>query len=92
MNLTIALLIWLSFGVVAGVVAWAVTRRPHPFGAVTPVMLGVVGSVVGGMIGWVLPFGGPLHPASWVLSVAGAIAAVTLFMYADRKERESTKH
>jgi uncharacterized membrane protein YeaQ/YmgE (transglycosylase-associated protein family) len=65
---------WIIFGLIAGTIA----RFLHPgydrMGLVGTIILGVLGSVVGGGIAYLLRLGTtPYEPAGWILSVLGAI-------------------
>jgi uncharacterized membrane protein YeaQ/YmgE (transglycosylase-associated protein family) len=72
---------WAVFGLVVGAVARLIWPGRQPIGCLTTMVLGVSGSMVGGMITYALT-GGPerqYHPASWVMSIIGAI--VVLWIY-----------
>jgi uncharacterized membrane protein YeaQ/YmgE (transglycosylase-associated protein family) len=77
----VELLSWAGFGLVVGAIArffWP-GRKPH--GCLTTILLGISGSVVGGMITYALTSspGRDYHPASWLMSILGAI--VVLWIY-----------
>jgi uncharacterized membrane protein YeaQ/YmgE (transglycosylase-associated protein family) len=66
---------WMLFGLVAG----AVARFLHPgydrMGMVGTIILGILGSLVGGGIAYMLRLGtSPYEPAGWIMSILGAIA------------------
>jgi len=72
---------WAVFGLVVGAIARLIWPGRQPIGCLTTMLLGVAGSVVGGMITYALT-GGPerqYHPESWVMSIIGAI--VVLWIY-----------
>ena len=72
---------WAIFGLVVGAVARLIWPGRQSIGCLTTIFLGVAGSMVGGMITYALT-GGPgreYHPASWVMSIIGAI--VVLWIY-----------
>jgi uncharacterized membrane protein YeaQ/YmgE (transglycosylase-associated protein family) len=65
---------WMLFGLIAG----AIARFLHPgydrMGMAGTVMLGVLGSLVGGGLAYVLRLGiSPYQPGGWIMSVLGAI-------------------
>ena len=70
-----AIIGWIVFGVIVGAIARLVMPGRHHFGIVMTIILGIVGSFVGGMIAWLFT-GGPdraYSPAGWILSIIGAI-------------------
>lgn len=76
-----SILIWAFFGLVVGAIARFIWPGRQPVGCLTTIVLGVAGSMVGGMITYAL-IGGPgreYHPAGWVMSIIGAI--VVLWIY-----------
>lgn len=65
---------WMLFGLVAG----AIARFLHPgyerMGILGTIILGVLGSMLGGGIAYMLRLGtSPYEPAGWIMSVLGAI-------------------
>jgi len=79
---------WMVFGLVAGLIA----RMLHPgndaMGWVATILLGVVGSLVGGGIAWAFHLGtSPYSPAGWILSIIGAIVMLSLGFFGTRSRR-----
>ncbi len=69
-------------GFFAGLIARAVYPGANPMGLVTTALLGIVGSVIGGLIArmiWKHEAGQKFHPGGFVLSVVGAM--VVLFLW-----------
>jgi len=69
-----AILGWMLFGLIAG----AVARFLHPgydgMGMTGTIILGIVGSVVGGALAFMLRLGtSPYQPGGWIMSILGAI-------------------
>ncbi len=67
---------WIVFGLLAGLVARAVTPGRHGIGCVGTLAVGVIGALIGGFLGEAvfeeeIDFGWDLKP--FLLSVAGAI-------------------
>jgi uncharacterized membrane protein YeaQ/YmgE (transglycosylase-associated protein family) len=65
---------WVLFGLVAG----AIARFLHPgydrMGLLGTIILGILGSLLGGVIAYMLRLGTmPYSPAGWVMSIIGAI-------------------
>jgi uncharacterized membrane protein YeaQ/YmgE (transglycosylase-associated protein family) len=74
-------LIWLGFGIVAGLLARALVPGRHPVGAVTTLVIGVAGSAVGLLgLGYVLG-GRPINPISPVGLLAAAAGAFVILVF-----------
>jgi len=70
-------------GLVAGYVARAVVPGPDPMGIGATLVLGIVGSVIGGFLGWLL-FGkdasdGALQVSGLLGSIIGAVIALLVY-------------
>ncbi len=78
---------WAIFGLMVGAIARFIWPGDQPLGCLSTMLLGVAGSVVGGMITYALN-GGPGHyrPASWIMSILGAI--VVLWIYGATTSRD----
>ena len=77
------ILILLLFGLVAGFVARALVPGPDAMGVGGTILLGIVGSFIGGFLGYVL-FGadvqeGVLQPSGLVGSIIGAVVALLAY-------------
>jgi uncharacterized membrane protein YeaQ/YmgE (transglycosylase-associated protein family) len=71
-----AIIGWIVFGLIAGIIAKAIMPGRDPGGAIVTILLGIAGSVVGGFIGRALFYHGDNGPGmimSMVLAVVGAI-------------------
>ena len=75
------ILTWALFGLVVGAIAKFFWVGRQPAGCLTTILLGVAGSIVGGMITYGLTGGpdGEYRPAGWVMSILGAI--IVLWIY-----------
>jgi uncharacterized membrane protein YeaQ/YmgE (transglycosylase-associated protein family) len=76
-------------GAIAGFLARLVVPGPDPMGVVATVVLGIVGSFIGGFLGYVL-FGkdagaGALQPSGLVGSIIGAVIALLIYRAATRR-------
>ncbi len=76
-------------GLIAGALARLVVPGPDPIGIGGTILLGIVGSFVGGFLGYVL-FGkdlteGALQPSGLVGSVIGAVIALLIYRAAVRR-------
>ena len=76
-------------GAIAGFIARALVPGKDPMGIGATILLGVVGSFIGGFLGWAL-FGkdmseGALQPAGIIGSIIGAIIALLVYRAATRR-------
>ena len=73
----------LVIGVIAGFLARALVPGPDPMSVGATILLGIVGSFIGGFLGYVL-FGedfdeGAFQPAGFIGSVIGAVIALLIY-------------
>ncbi len=81
--MVIFLLTLLIVGLVAGFVARALVPGDDPMGVGGTILLGVVGSFVGGFLGWLI-FGndlaeGAFQPSGLIGSVVGAVVCLLVY-------------
>ena len=74
-----AVLGWIVFGLVVGIVAKLLMPGKDPGGFIVTMLLGVVGAMIGGFLGRAFGFYGPNQAAGFLMSVVGAI--LVLFVY-----------
>jgi uncharacterized membrane protein YeaQ/YmgE (transglycosylase-associated protein family) len=84
----------LVIGLVAGFIARALVPGPDPLGVGATIVLGIVGSFIGGFIGWAL-FGkdfdeGALQPSGIIGSIVGSVIA--LVIYRATSSRSGNRH
>jgi len=74
---------WLALGMVAGYLGRLLVPGPDPLSFVGTVVLGIVGSFVGGFLGWAVlgkdPHEGALQPSGVFGSIIGAVVALVLY-------------
>ncbi|HKU74716.1 MAG TPA: GlsB/YeaQ/YmgE family stress response membrane protein [Pyrinomonadaceae bacterium] len=86
----IAIIGWIIFGLIAGLIAKAIMPGRDPGGAIITILLGIAGAIIGGFIGQALfGYGRPVNDTgdlsqpgflmSLVLSVFGAIVLLALY-------------
>lgn len=75
----LAILGWIIFGLIVGVIAKLVMPGKDPGGLIVTILLGIVGALVGGFIGRALGFYQPGQPAGYLMAIVGAI--LILFIY-----------
>jgi uncharacterized membrane protein YeaQ/YmgE (transglycosylase-associated protein family) len=70
---------WLLFGLVVGAIARLLYPGRQAMGIFATMALGVVGSLLGGLVSWGI-FGGegdrPFDGAGWIMSIIGALVVV----------------
>jgi uncharacterized membrane protein YeaQ/YmgE (transglycosylase-associated protein family) len=80
-----AVLGWIVFGLVVGIVAKLLMPGRDPGGIVITMLLGIIGAVVGGFIGRAMGFYGPNQAAGFLVSVVGAIVLLVLYRVVARR-------
>ena len=83
MELIWFIIVTLVFGLIAGAIARLLVPGRDPMGLLGTAVLGIVGSFVGGFLGYIL-FGrdaadGALQPAQWLGSIIGAVIALLVY-------------
>jgi uncharacterized membrane protein YeaQ/YmgE (transglycosylase-associated protein family) len=86
---------WAVFGLVVGAIARFLYPGRQPMGIMMTMVLGIVGSLLGGFVSWMLGFDpqdGPFQGAGWIMSIIGALIVVWsgLFM-ASRTDVPTTR-
>ena len=72
---------WLIIGLIAGALARLVMPGRDPMGIIATILLGIVGSIVGGLVSWAI-WGADtegFRPAGIILSILGAILVLWLW-------------
>jgi uncharacterized membrane protein YeaQ/YmgE (transglycosylase-associated protein family) len=70
---------WIVFGALVGGLARLFMPGRDPIGCVMTIVLGVVGSVVGGFLLGLIITGRGTDPAGWVGSILGALLVLWLY-------------
>ena len=83
------LLSWVVFGLIAGAIAKFLTPGRDPGGCIITIIVGIVGSVLGGMIATWLGYGGisGFDFRSFVIAVLGAILLLFLWRMISGRRR-----
>lgn len=74
-----AILSWIVFGLVIGIIAKLLMPGKDPGGFIITILLGIAGALVGGFIGRAMGFYGPGQSAGWLMSILGAIILLALY-------------
>ena len=83
MDLT-AIVTWIVFGAIVGIIARFVMPGRDPMGWVGTIVLGIIGSFVGGFLAQLLFAGNASLPpptAGWIGSVIGALIVLAIYRY-----------
>ncbi|RSM57226.1 GlsB/YeaQ/YmgE family stress response membrane protein [Amycolatopsis sp. WAC 01376] len=71
---------WILFGLIAGFIARALVPGKDDIGVLRTIVLGIIGSVVGGLLFGLLTVGlRGFQPAGWIGSVIGAIIVLVIY-------------
>jgi uncharacterized membrane protein YeaQ/YmgE (transglycosylase-associated protein family) len=78
-----AFLGWCLFGLVVGAIARFVLPGRQSMGIIMTIILGVLGSFVGGFLGSLFEAGDPgvLQPSGWIGSIIGALLLLIGYSY-----------
>lgn len=81
----------LLIGLIAGFIARALVPGRDPMGLLGTILLGIVGSFIGGFLGWAI-FGkdfdeGALQPSGIIGSIVGAVIALLIFRATQSRHR-----
>lgn len=88
MELLWAIIGWCLFGLVAGAIARFLVPGRQPMGIILTMCLGIVGSLIGGFISYILMGGSrPFEPAHWIMSIVGAVILLGLYLAVSRRQR-----
>jgi uncharacterized membrane protein YeaQ/YmgE (transglycosylase-associated protein family) len=81
----IAILSWIVFGLVVGIIAKLLMPGDDPGGFIVTVLLGIAGAVVGGFLARTLGFYGPNEAAGYLMSIVGAIVLLAVYRMVTRR-------
>ncbi|MGH3621862.1 MAG: GlsB/YeaQ/YmgE family stress response membrane protein [Sciscionella sp.] len=71
---------WILFGLIAGFIARALVPGKDDIGLLRTIVLGIVGSIVGGIIFGLLTVGlRGFQPAGWIGSIIGAVIVLVIY-------------
>ena len=79
-----AILSWIVFGLVVGIIAKLLMPCIDPGGFIVTFLLGIAGALIGGFLGRAMGFYGPGQSAGWIVSILGAIILLALYRVAVR--------
>jgi uncharacterized membrane protein YeaQ/YmgE (transglycosylase-associated protein family) len=79
------ILLWIVFGLIVGAVAKLIMPGRDSGGIIVTILLGIVGSLLGGWLGQALGMYGPGEPTGFVMAVIGAIVVLLLYRLLTRR-------
>lgn len=85
MNTLGAIIVWMMFGLIVGLIARMLYPGRQSMGLIATMFLGIAGSLVGGFISWMFGFDpqdGAFQSSGWIMSIVGAIVVVWLSLVA----------
>ena len=74
------ILVWIVVGLIVGVIARFIVPGPDPLGWLGTIVLGIVGSFVGGFLANLIFTGqASVQPAGWIGSIVGAVIVLLVW-------------
>jgi uncharacterized membrane protein YeaQ/YmgE (transglycosylase-associated protein family) len=72
---------WLIIGLIAGALARLIMPGRDAMGVIATILLGIVGSIIGGLVSWAIwgADNGQFRPAGLLLSILGAIVVLWIW-------------
>ncbi|HEX5105649.1 MAG TPA: GlsB/YeaQ/YmgE family stress response membrane protein [Pirellulaceae bacterium] len=87
MSLIYSVISWAVFGLVIGAIARFILPGKQSMSLLMTMLLGVVGSFVGGGIAHLFGSGtGYVQPAGWIMSIVGAFILLAVYSYSKTKK------
>lgn len=80
-----AIVTWIVFGLVAGLIARFLVPGRQPMGWLATIILGVIGSFAGGFLTYLVRGGEAGQPAGMIVSVIGAIVVLVLYLSMEKR-------
>ncbi|TWT65942.1 hypothetical protein Pla123a_48530 [Posidoniimonas polymericola] len=85
MGLIWACIVWAVFGLIAGAIARLLVPGRQAMGTLATMVLGIIGSFVGGFIGYMFAGGELVQASGFIMSVIGAVIALLISIYAGKR-------
>jgi uncharacterized membrane protein YeaQ/YmgE (transglycosylase-associated protein family) len=84
MDTLLAILGWALFGLIVGAIARLLVPGRQPIGIGMTIVLGIVGSLLGGLATWLFWPDQPYHPAGFLGAVIGAVIVLAVYIAATK--------
>jgi uncharacterized membrane protein YeaQ/YmgE (transglycosylase-associated protein family) len=81
-----AIISWILFGLVIGVIAKLLMPGRDPGGFIVTMLLGIAGALVGGFIGRATGLYGQGQGAGWIMSIIGAVILLAIYRMMLRRQ------
>lgn len=89
--MVLTILGWIVFGLVVGFIARALVPGKDDIGILRTIVLGVIGSVLGGLAFGLLTVGiRGFQPAGWIGSIIGAVIVLVIYNKVTGRKRNRT--
>ena len=86
-----AIIAWICFGLIVGLIARLLYPGRQAMGFLATMVLGIVGSLLGGFVAWAAGFApideGPFRGSGWIMSIVGAMLVVWLSLALSNRGR-----
>jgi uncharacterized membrane protein YeaQ/YmgE (transglycosylase-associated protein family) len=85
---------WAVFGLIVGAIGRLLYPGTQPMSLMMTMVLGIVGSFVGGFISWAFgyaPEAGAFRGAGWIMSIIGAVIVVWLGLFMASRSGTGTR-
>jgi uncharacterized membrane protein YeaQ/YmgE (transglycosylase-associated protein family) len=76
---------WIVFGLIVGAIAKLIMPGRDSGGIIVTILLGIVGSLLGGWLGQALGMYGPGEATGFIMAVIGAIVVLLLYRLLTRR-------
>lgn len=80
------------FGLIIGLIARLLYPGRQPMGFLATMVLGMIGSFVGGFIAYLFgshPEAGPFRDSGWIMSIVGALIVVWVALFASSRSQQA---
>jgi len=84
---------WAVFGLVIGLIARMLYPGRQPMGFIATMILGIVGSLLGGFVSYAFGFRpeeGAFRGAGWIMSIVGALVVVWIGLFIGSRSTTSS--
>lgn len=81
-----AILSWILFGLVIGVIAKLLMPGRDPGGFIITILLGIAGAVIGGFLGRTMGLYETNQGAGWIMSILGAVILLAIYRMMVRRK------
>ncbi len=78
---------WIVFGIVAGAIARLLVPGRQSIGLIMTMVVGILGSFLGGFVASLLSGGPMFQDSGWIGSILGAIVLLLVFVGVTRRSR-----